>query len=240
MYDIERLEEQWRRYRRKRVARVLLALFAVIVVLAVPLGYFFWKGEASQKEGATNPPEAAVSHSKAKGKTSPQSLQPPLAVNTPEKRKSSASSKQSRTAVSTPKQTDMVISVSDRSGNVVEKSQGHTAQKSSMQLQISDAKNSRVVKEIERRFPDTRDYDDAIYLARYYYAKQKYSKAEHWAMQANTIDSSQEESWLLYAKSKAKQGHRASALRILQAYYDQTGSLRAKLLIDRIRKGKKF
>jgi len=97
-----------------------------------------------------------------------------------------------------------------------------------------------VVKEIEARFPDTRDYDDAIYLAKYYYGKHQYSKAENWAMQANSIDSTQEESWIIYAKAKAKRGHRAAALRILQAYYDQTGSLRAKMLIDRIRKGKKF
>jgi tetratricopeptide (TPR) repeat protein len=133
----------------------------------------------------------------------------------------------------------MLIQVTDKKGQTGVKGSAPSSSKS-MLLKVSDAKSTQIVKEIEARFPDTRDYDDAIYLAKYYYDKHRYRKAENWAMQANTIDSTQEESWIIYAKAKAKQGHRAAALRILQAYYDQTGSLRAKMLIDRIRKGRKF
>jgi tetratricopeptide (TPR) repeat protein len=79
-----------------------------------------------------------------------------------------------------------------------------------------------------------------MYLAKYYYGKRNYRRAEKWAMQANAIDSSKEESWIIFGKALAKRGHRADALRVLQAYYDRSGSMRVKELIDRIRKGKKY
>ena len=79
-----------------------------------------------------------------------------------------------------------------------------------------------------------------MYLAKYYYGKKKYKKAEYWAMQANSIDSTKEDSWIVFGKAKAKQGHRTDALRVLQAYYDRSGSMRVKELIHRIRKGKPY
>ena len=59
-------------------------------------------------------------------------------------------------------------------------------------------------------------------------------------MNANVVDNSAEESWLIYAKAEAKRGYRAQALRILQNYYDRSGSESAKILIDKIRKGEAF
>jgi hypothetical protein len=79
-----------------------------------------------------------------------------------------------------------------------------------------------------------------MYLAKYYYRKKRYRKAEYWAMQANAIDSTQEGSWIIFGKAKAKQGHRTDALRVLQAFYDRSGSMRVKMLIDRIRKGRSY
>ncbi len=88
--------------------------------------------------------------------------------------------------------------------------------------------NSTVIKRIESRFEDTKDYDDAMFLAKYYYSKGRYRKSEYWSMQANLIDSSKEDSWIIFSKSQAKQGKRADALRVLQAYFDRTGSMKIK------------
>jgi hypothetical protein len=132
----------------------------------------------------------------------------------------------------------MLITLTDRNAPV-EKG-GESKAEKKMRLKMTDAKSRKVVKQIESRFPATRDYDDAMYLAKYYYRKKKYRKAEYWAMQANTIDSSQEGSWIIFGKAKAKQGHRADALRVLQAYYDRSGSMQVKMLIDRIRKGQSY
>ena len=233
MYDIDALERQWQRYRRKRMFRIGAIVAGILVVLGAPILYATLKHsetaevQSGGKESTVNRSvgESNRSDRKVAARGRQKALQPEvpsLSTSKPQ-----------------PKKPKMVITLSDRNGEAVEVA-NEPAAKKKIHLEMTDAESRQVVKEIEARFPDTRDYDDAMYLAKYYYGKHQYRKAETWAMRANGIDSSQEESWLLYGKAKAKQGHRAEALRILQAYYDQSGSLRAKMLIDRIRKGKKF
>ena len=233
MYDIDALERQWQRYRRKRMFRIGAIVAGILVVLGAPILYATLK-HSETAEVQSGSKVSSVNHSVGETNRSDRNVaaRGQQKVLQPEVPSLSTSNPQ-------PKKPKMVITLSDRNGEAVEMADEPAAKKK-IHLEMTDAKNREVVKEIEARFPDTRDYDDAMYLAKYYYGKHQYRKAETWAMRANGIDSSQEESWLLYGKAKAKQGHRAEALRILQAYYDQSGSLRAKMLINRIRKGKKF
>jgi hypothetical protein len=236
MYDIRRLEEQWHRYRRKRLNRYLFIIASVLLFLGVPLGYYLSKQHDILQKNA----QTMIDNKSASGKRINQSEKGPIPAPTRSLHMENVAENEngSQPLHSAPRQSNMVESIADDSGNV--EAVSGRAPSGKIRLEVHDAKSDEIVKEIEKRFSHAQNYDDAIYLARYYYDKHEYSKAEHWAMQANILDSGQEESWLLYAKSKAKQGRRVSALRVLQAYFDQTGSLRAKELIDRIRKGEKF
>ncbi|ADV45985.1 hypothetical protein [Nitratifractor salsuginis] len=236
MYDIESLERKWQKYRRKRMIRIAGWSLLIIVITTAPMAIYYYS--INTEHAVSNGPKvsnksievsAGVSNTVNKNKkttSAPSPKQQAILAN------ASVESQAKKT------HTNMLIQVSDKSGKV-EKNVGIPSKKK-INLEVHDAKSTQVIKEIEARFPYTREYDDTIYLAKYYYSKHQYRKAEKWAMQANTIDSTQEESWILYAKSKAKQGHRAAALRILQAYYDQTGSLHVKMVIDDIRKGREF
>ncbi|WP_292654923.1 hypothetical protein [Nitratifractor sp.] len=232
MYDIEALERQWQRYRRKRILRRSAIAFGIFLLLAFPIAYMTYKGTY---RGVANP--VKLSQTSPKGTEMNRSL---LSASHPVLQKSLRPAAPSlATPTPPPKKPKIVITLSDR--NAPTSDAGNlSGEEKRIRLEVTDAKSRQVVKEIETRFSNTQDYDDAIYLAKYYYGKHRYKKAEIWAMRANSIDSSQEESWLLYGKAKAKQGHRAAALRILQAYYDQSGSMRAKMIIDRIRRGKRF
>ena len=134
------------------------------------------------------------------------------------------------------KKPKMLISFTNDSTGTSQQS----AKRGKVEMDMVRRADKDVVKEIEKRFPMSRDYDDAMYLAKYYYGKKLYKKSEYWAMQANTVDSTQPESWIIFAKSKAKRGHRTEALRILQRFYDETGRMEVKLVIDQIRKGGRF
>ncbi len=68
----------------------------------------------------------------------------------------------------------------------------------------------------------------------------EYAKAEKWALETNKLDNAIEESWLIFAKAQAKQGKRIESLKVLKAFFDQGGSSKAKILMDRIRRGKNF
>jgi len=230
MYDINELENQWRRYARKRLIKRAGWGVAVVLAVLLPTLYVTLRPEpTSAPKKPKNPAEnhqirkKAPAHPAVVRKEEP--LKPVVAPPPPVEEK--------------PKKPKMLITLSDRNG-AKSVSAGESEAEKKIRLQVTDARNSRVVKEIEKRFPSTRDYEDAMYLAKYYYGKKNYRKAEYWAMQANAIDSSQEESWIVFGKAKAKQGRRADALRVLQAYYDRSGSARVQNLIYRIRTGKKY
>ncbi len=57
---------------------------------------------------------------------------------------------------------------------------------------------------------------------------------------ANNIDGDIEDSWILFSKARAKQNYRVDAIKIMQSYYEETGSKRAKELLDKLRNGKPF
>jgi hypothetical protein len=225
MNEIEELEKRWIKYKLKRSLTAIFYLSAIVIVaLSIPSGYEMFREyqarkaeEAKKKE--QNRTVVATNSEPVARKDTPQPEE--MASIKPEKRK------HVRAKV-----------------NIIVSDEPIDADNPNITTNGIDfgngVDNKTLVKTIESRFKVTKDYDDAMFLAKYYYGKRSYRKSEHWAMRANSIDSSQEESWIIFAKSKAKQGRRADSLRVLQAYFDRTGSMRVKKLIDRIRKGKKF
>ncbi len=79
---------------------------------------------------------------------------------------------------------------------------------------------------------------DALLLAKTYYKKARYAESEKWALSANKLDNSLEDSWLFFAKSKAKLGKKKEALKILVSYYKKSHSVKAKRLIGQIKTGR--
>lgn len=87
--------------------------------------------------------------------------------------------------------------------------------------------------EVKKSFLKTKSYDDALTIAKIYYDNGQYLEAEKWALVANNINSSIEEGWFLFVKSKVKMGDLDEAEEVLGVYIEKTGSKTAqKLLID--------
>jgi tetratricopeptide (TPR) repeat protein len=90
--------------------------------------------------------------------------------------------------------------------------------------------------EVEKRFNQFRDPDDSLFLAKMYYEKNDYKKAEEWALKTNKINNNIEESWIIFAKSKVKSGKIDEAIHILKNYIRQSNSQKAKILLLKIKK----
>jgi len=88
------------------------------------------------------------------------------------------------------------------------------------------------------KFLKTKKPREALLLAKAYYKDGKYKESEKWALKANKLNSSIEESWFMFAKSKAKLGKKREALKILVRYYNKSRSPKAKILIGQIKTGK--
>ncbi len=91
---------------------------------------------------------------------------------------------------------------------------------------------------IKEKYEHSHSFRDALLLAKAFYRKNAYKDAEKWALKANEINSKLEESWLLFAKSKAKMGRKQEAINILAKYYTKSKSSKAKALIGQIKIGK--
>jgi hypothetical protein len=95
--------------------------------------------------------------------------------------------------------------------------------------------NANYIEVMLQKFKQNKNPREALLLAKAYYQKKDYIESEKWSLIANNLNKNLEESWLIFAKSKAKLGKRREALKILSSYYKTTQSSQAKALIEKIK-----
>jgi tetratricopeptide (TPR) repeat protein len=224
MYDVAELERQWRRYRRKRRLRQL----GVVVVLALAGSGIAWLAQHPRYFMSVT----AVAGSEPNHTAQSVSAEPPVALPMTNAVPTVAA-EQDRP----PKKMTFVFD----DGTVPPTVEGNdTNADGKVAIEVTAQKVTQTVEQLEEKFEYDKDKEDALFLARYYYDKQDYNRAMKWALETNKLDSDIEESWLIFAKAKAKTGKRVEAIRILQTYFDRTGSVTAKQLLGLIRRGKPF
>jgi hypothetical protein len=91
---------------------------------------------------------------------------------------------------------------------------------------------------VETRYKNSPNYQDALYLAEGYYQQGEYSISQKWSLISNNLNSNSEESWLIFAKSKAKLGEYKVAEDILEAYLKENSSNKAEKLLKMMQLGK--
>jgi len=218
MYDIKILEEEWKRYRRKKLRPWIIGgilLISLLVGLStmlndskVDFSLLFSKTEKERQNIIANSEKILIDGPLV---TLEHKNQPIMDEN-PLVEVSLESDKKENDVTSEPKKL--------------------------LTIQVVDANNPKAYKEVEKRFRLGHDVDDSLFLAKSYYAKGQYKKAEYWALQTNKIDENIEEGWLIFVKSKLKRGQKNEALRILNSYIKRTHSAEAKALLEKIKKGR--
>ena len=94
------------------------------------------------------------------------------------------------------------------------------------------------IETMEKKFLKSKSPRDALLLAKAYYGKGYFQESEKWALRANNLDSDLEESWMIFAKAKAKLGKKDEAIQILSTYYKKSKNIKARLLLEKIKNGK--
>jgi len=219
MYDIEQLEQRWKRYRRKRLwIPTVFALVLLSIFISVP--YLFSTAQMKTGQNAHLAQKGHLTKSQEEKKPKKSKLHG-LATETP--------------SLKVEKKTQVGKIIFNGSDEVPVKHK-----RKNLLIQITERSKGALPQDIEKRFSYNKDVNDALFLAKYYYDKRAYKKSEKWALEANKLDSKLEESWLIFAKSKAKRGQRIEALKVLQTYYNESQSEKARMLIDKIRRGHDF
>jgi hypothetical protein len=97
--------------------------------------------------------------------------------------------------------------------------------------------NSDDLKDVIKRFKTNKNPALSLFIARKYYDMGNYKAAYDYALRTNEINSDIEDSWLIFAKSLVKLGHKDQAIKTLATYANHSHSVQAKELLDKIRKG---
>ncbi|WP_052746076.1 CDC27 family protein [Sulfurovum lithotrophicum] len=247
MYDIKPLEEEWERYRRKKRKPFFILLLTIIVLGAggVFLYYMKERGLLVIDENATQKTKVGpINFLENKPISNLEVEQVPQRTQIPTDEITEDSSEivenlpisEERQKRKRPKVKMNIVTT--EMPTVKSQSFKEDKQHKKVHLTITESSGRNAFKEVAKRFKETQDPDDSLFLAKAYYNQGQYKKAAYWAFQTNNVNNSIEESVLIFAKAKMKLGKKHEAIRILSKYIKQTDSLEAKILLGQIRKGK--
>ena len=232
MYDVGRLEKEWERYNRKRKYPIYATLVGMILVST--FGYHWWMKEKK----ASLTPVASMLDKREKNVTATKHIallndaldRLDVQVKEPEHRL-----KRETKYGNAPLEPVEEIPILHE--NIVVPSETDLPHKK-VKIKIKEATSIQAYKDVERRFYQSHDVDDALFLAKGYYKRKAYHKAAYWALETNKINSNIEESWLIFAKSKIKLGKIEEAIHILKSYVKVSNSLKARTLLKRLEEKK--
>ncbi|PHS33335.1 MAG: hypothetical protein COA92_05450 [Sulfurovum sp.] len=218
MYDIKPLEEKWNRYHGKKRRPI-----SVFLSLLVFVGIFIFLNDDNILQIEKNNTSTIAKSSDRLDNISPQKN-----VSIPSK------------IVNNDEQSPIItivenIPILEEEIEQKYSKNEHKKPYKKLQLNIVESSSLDAYKDVEKRFYKTRDIDDSLFLAKSYYRKGIYKKSEYWALQTNKINSNIDESWIIFAQSKMKQGQKNEAVRILSNYVKRSGSEKAKNILNKFK-----
>ena len=238
MYDIRPLEEEWKRYRKKKLRPWYLGSMVLVVLFLL---IFFFSSNAKMNFNSLsaylNSLKSSVSFKEVKSENV-QHTKSELVVNGPLMRieVEKLAIDEPETIEDTP--ANILVDIPILDGKQKERSNVSGKVRKKIHLDIIKTTNITAYKDVEKRFKQSHDTDDSLFLARSYYKKGNYKKSEYWALETNKVNSNIEESMLIFVKSKMKLGRKNEARNILTTYMKKSNSQEAKKLLYSIENGK--
>ena len=257
MYDIPELERKWRKYKRKQIKKpIIIGLTSLLLIGGVGILATTYLNKSQENRVETkvtaNNKQQNSEVKKVEKKADTNKDDSPAIIITktgsnntnalinakPTKDKGEDSIDLSKATIVKPNVPDDEIRVIGFDNKKEKKEIENKYSDILLPKKSRDEIKAREeIKDLEERFRETQDPQDSLEIAQYYYKIKDYKKAENWAVNTNNLDGDLEESWLIFAKSRAKQGFRTDAIKVLQTFYDETNSQKAKSLLDKLRKG---
>ena len=228
MYDIKPLEEEWKKYQLKKRKPIywgisLLALFIFVAIMNFPnLNHYINKINNKSiihiKDDKSNllKNDALLRLEIEDSKSN--NIVDEININT-----------SSGVLVDIP-----ILNIGD---NVNSKVNSDTIV-NKIHLNIIETSSVKAYEDVEKRFIQSQDIDDALFLAKSYYKKHNYTKAEYWAYEVNKLDANLEESLFIFVQSKVKLGYLPESIAILKNYIRKSNSEEAKKLLNKIENNK--
>ena len=232
MYDVKPLESEWKKYRKKRQKPWYIGgfIFLILALLAITFSgnikidlSMFTAYFKTIKSNELPMVKEVKSHVLLDNALNTLESEEYIPIET---------EKEKRTKISAP---NILVDIPVLEEVRQPMNENVSKDRKKIHIDIIETSSVTAYKDVEKRFLQSHDVDDSLFLAKSYYKKGHYKEAEYWALETNKIDESIEESVLIFVKSKAKLGHRNEAESILTNYINTTGSQEAKNVLFRIK-----
>ena len=228
MYDVSRLEKEWEKYNRRRKYPVYAAFAGMLLVATA--GYYWWMKEKKTSLTSTTSLFVKRENNSASVKHIALLNEALDRLDIPSKEPKHSLKKETKYS-NVP--LEPVEDIPILHENIVVPDEVQAPHKK-VELKIKETTSIQAYKDVEKRFYQSHDIDDALFLAKGYYKRKAYHKAAYWALETNKINSDIEESWLIFARSKIKLGKKEEAIHILKSYIKASNSPKARALLKRL------
>jgi hypothetical protein len=228
MYDIKPLEDEWKKYQLKKRKPIYLGIFFLSLLIII---FFSIMNFSNVNE--------YISKINNKSVTSEKDNKNVLLKNNALTRLETEEDTRSDKVENINQSSDIlvdipILNVKDNTDTKENSDISHNK----IHLDIIETSSVKAYEDVEKRFKQSRDIDDALFLAKSYYKKHNYKKAEYWAYEVNKLDSNIEESLFIFVQAKVKLGHVSEGISILKNYIIKSNSEKAKKLLNRIENNK--
>ncbi len=246
--EIKELEKEWLKYKIKKHSKK--AVFTLSIVGLTASGYYFYqsgkissnlsliKEKFAQKVTNSNTTDKTEKKAEKKVTKKEQKIKkeekPLLALDTKfleniEKRLEKEA-KEKKHLFAKPKK-EIAFKKSEKKFSITKEEKEEKKKIKIVSKQIN------TLTFLKKKFEATKEIKYALMVASYYYEKKDYKNALKWAIKANEIDSSNEESWIIFAKSKLKLGRKKEAINALKLYLKNRNSQNVLNVLQQIKRG---
>jgi len=224
MYDIKQLENEWKKYKIKKRKPLYIGILLVLFVLVAFFIFNENKIDFSAIKKPLNYFKTSVQNVESRDKN--------ILLN---KGLLNLETKLLSTPTIDVEVVDNLVDIPilDIKGedNHIESDRGN---RKKMHIDIIGTSSITAYEDVEKRFLQSRDIDDALFLAKGYYKRSNYEKAVYWSFEVNKLDEDLEESIFIFVKSKVKLGQKNEGILLLKNYLKKSHSEVGKVLLYKI------
>lgn len=262
VFEIKNLEERWKKYKRKKNIIIFISIFAGTVVV---FALFYYLSLFNKKDRTINHKNRTllIKNENKKVVDKLKILSKPIkkinkinieknitksSINIVSKKKKGENSIKSVDILHLDKKflQQIYVNKSEDNKTKIDISAINDNAKSVKEEIKQTTKNAKIIissKKIDKLKYFKEQYQKnpralyAIMISKEYYKNRLYEKSLKWAILANSLDSSSEDSWIIFAKSKVKLHQKSDAINALQAYLKVNSSKRIEILLSEIKNG---
>ncbi|MDR3177786.1 MAG: CDC27 family protein [Campylobacteraceae bacterium] len=223
------LEEQWKEFKNKKIFKKIIIFFSILLsALLIVLLYLVLNASSKNDAQIDN---ASLNASVNETETKPANATNATASNNITTENNSVTDKKS-------KENETVVKPIINLPNITYIGPQVFIEPPEEKKIIIETNSIQNINELIKKFENTNNIIFANMISEEFYEKKNYKKSLEFALKANEIDSKNELSWIMFAKSQVKLGKKDDAIKALEVFIKTSKSAQgATNLLQKIKNG---